>query len=56
MERYWWKLKELESNAYLRIITGEVSLDYFDEFVQEWKAQGGSTILKEVEETINQNK
>lgn len=56
MELYWWKLKELESNVYLRIITGEVSVDYFDNFVSEWENQGGETISKEVEELINQNK
>ena len=56
MEKYWWKLKELESNVYLRIITGQVSLDFFDKFVYEWKDQGGTTISREVEEVINRNK
>lgn len=56
METSWWRLKELESNVYLRIITGQVSVDFFDKFVQEWENLGGTTILKEVEETINRNK
>ena len=56
MESRWWQLKELESNIYLRIITGQVSVDYFDRYVQEWMDQGGSTILREVEEEVNRNK
>ena len=56
MESKWWKLKELESNVYLRIVTGQASVDFFDKFVQEWMDQGGTTISREVEETINQNK
>lgn len=56
METSWWRLKELESNVYLRIITGQVSVDFFDKFVQEWENLGGTTISKEVEEIINRNK
>ena len=56
MDTKWWRLKELESNVYLRIITGQVSVDFFDKFVQEWKDLGGTTISREVEETINRNK
>ena len=56
METKWWKLKELESNVYLRIVTGQVGIDYFDKYVQEWKDLGGTTISREVEETINRNK
>ncbi|MEE0685837.1 MAG: extracellular solute-binding protein [Lachnospiraceae bacterium] len=56
METSWWRLKELESNVYLRIITGQVSVDFFDKFVQEWENLGGTTISKEVEETINRDK
>jgi putative aldouronate transport system substrate-binding protein len=56
MEAKWWKLKELENNIYLRIVTGQASVDSFDEFVEEWKSLGGTTISREVEEVINQNK
>lgn len=56
METKWWKLKELESNVYLRIITGQVGIDYFDNYVIEWKNLGGETISREVEEAINRNK
>ena len=33
---------------YLKIITGEQSIDYFDEFVKTWKSTGGDDITKEV--------
>lgn len=56
MEKHWWKLKELESNTYLKIITGQESIDLFDDYVQEWKDQGGTAISREVEETLNHNK
>lgn len=56
METKWWKLKELENNVYLRIVTGQVGVDYFDNFVVEWENLGGTTISREVEELINQNK
>ncbi len=56
METKWWKLKELENNVYLRIVTGQVGVDYFDNYVVEWENLGGTTISREVEELINQNK
>ena len=56
MDAIWWKLKELENNVYLRIVTGQVNIDFFDKYVQEWKNLGGTTILREVEDEINRNK
>lgn len=50
MSKVWWKLKNLEKQAYLKIITGEESIDYFDKFVAEWYKQGGYAITKEVRE------
>ena len=29
----WWHLENLESNTYLKIVTGEADLDEFDSFV-----------------------
>lgn len=48
MQTDWWKLKMLEKDAYLKIITGEQTLDYFDTFVTEWYQQGGKFITHEV--------
>ena len=56
MDSKWWMLKELESEVYLRIVTGQESIDYFDNFVLEWENQGGITISREVEELFNRDK
>lgn len=48
MEVKWWKLKSMEKQAYLEIITGEKPLEYFDEFVASWKQEGGDAITEEV--------
>ncbi|RED52608.1 putative aldouronate transport system substrate-binding protein [Cohnella lupini] len=40
-------LRDLQVQTFTRIITGE-SLDSFDKFVENWKAQGGDAITKEV--------
>jgi putative aldouronate transport system substrate-binding protein len=41
-------LYTLESQAYLRIITGGKPISYFDDFVSQWNAQGGTQITSEV--------
>lgn len=48
MRSVWWKLKEMQKQAYLEIITGEKPLDSFDTFVEQWYATGGEQILQEV--------
>lgn len=48
MRSMWWKLKEMQKEAYLEIITGEKPLDYFDTFVEQWYATGGAQIVEEV--------
>lgn len=45
-------LDKLELETYLKIIVGEKPVDYFDEFVEQWKAQGGDILTKEVQEMI----
>ena len=44
----WWHLENLESNTYLKIVTGEADLDEFDSFVDNWYKSGGTTITDEV--------
>ena len=34
-------LASLEKNAFIQMIMGEQSMDYFDTFVEEWYDQGG---------------
>lgn len=52
----WWSLENLESDTYLKIVTGESSLDDFDRFVENWYQNGGETITKEVQAEIGQDK
>ena len=48
----WWSLENLESDTYLKIVTGESSLDEFDRFVENCYQNGGETITKEVRAEI----
>lgn len=50
MKSHWWRLKAKEKEAYLKIISGEEDISYFDTFVKEWNEQGGQTITSEVSE------
>ena len=48
MNKTWWKLKQMENEAYIEFIMGERDLDEFDDFVKEWKSQGGQDIIQEI--------
>lgn len=48
MQRVWPALQKLESETFLNIIVGETPVSSFDDFVAEWKRQGGDTITREV--------
>lgn len=52
MKSHWWRLKAKEKEAYLKIISGEEDISYFDTFVKEWNEQGGQTITSEVRESM----
>lgn len=52
MKSRWWRLKAKEKEAYLKIISGEEDVSYFDTFVKEWKEQGGETITAEVRDSM----
>ncbi|MEV5026825.1 extracellular solute-binding protein [Paenibacillus sp. LPE1-1-1.1] len=43
-------LNKLTNETYLKIIYGNEPVDYFDEFVEQWKKNGGDEITKEVNE------
>ena len=45
-------LDTLETTAFLQIIVGEKPIEYFDEFVKDWYAQGGDTITEEVKNIV----
>jgi len=46
-------LDKLEEEMYYAIIMGEKPVDYFDEFVTAWKAQGGDLITDEVTKLVD---
>ena len=52
MKSHWWRLKAKEKEAYLKIISGEEDISYFDTFVKEWNEQGGQIITPEVSESM----
>lgn len=52
METTWANLQKLEMESYVRIITGDKPLDYFDSFVEDWKKQGGDKVTAEVNAAI----
>lgn len=53
MRSKWDKLTKLESETFLSIIVGDAPISDFDDFVAEWKSQGGDEITKEVTEIVN---
>lgn len=44
------QLAKLRNETFIRIVLGELPLDAFDQFVADWRAQGGDAITKEVNE------
>jgi len=44
----WALLQKLESEAFVKIIAGAEPIDYFDRFVEDWFANGGTEITAEV--------
>lgn len=50
MNRYQAELIKIRQEAYIAIITGDKPVDFFDEFVDNWNASGGSTLLEEANE------
>lgn len=48
----WTNLQTLESTTFLNIILGKASIDTFDQFVKDWKAQGGDDVTAEVQASI----
>ena len=52
MELKWSNLQTMEQQMWFKIIMGEEPVDYFDTFVEQWMAQGGEQITKEVNEQM----
>ena len=45
--KYETELTKMEDEAFISIITGKESVDYFDTFVKDWKSNGGDVLTKE---------
>ncbi len=52
MESRWVNLEKLEEETFMKIIMGVEPVDSFDQFVSDWKNQGGDTITSEVQATL----
>ena len=52
MEKLWTAMETLEEEYFLKVVTGEASLDDWDSFVSEWKSLGGDTITAEMKEYV----
>lgn len=52
MEMMWAALTTLEDEFFLQVLVGDTSIDEFDNFVSQWKALGGDTITKEINEMV----
>ncbi|MCR8655814.1 extracellular solute-binding protein [Paenibacillus endoradicis] len=55
-EEYWDTLITLEMDYFLKIITGELPIDAFDQFVEEWLSSGGVHVLKEATQAYESQK
>lgn len=52
MDKKWSNLQKLEAETFYKIIMGEASIDTFDDFVEQWKNEGGDEITAEVQEYV----
>ena len=48
--QYLADLDQIREEAYYKIVIGEKPIEYFDEFVENWKKSGGEQLLKEADE------
>ncbi len=52
MDKKWANLQKLEAETFYKIIMGGASIDTFDDFVEQWKKEGGDEITAEVQEYV----
>lgn len=50
MEQRWANLEKMENEVFLKIIMNQEPIEAFDQFVTDWKTQGGDIITREVTE------
>ncbi|KRF09833.1 extracellular solute-binding protein [Paenibacillus sp. Soil787] len=49
MDKKWSNLQKLEDETFFNIVLGKKPIEAFDQFVSDWKDQGGEQITKEIE-------
>ena len=54
--KYKTELDKILSEGFISIITGDKPIDYFDEMVKSWKANGGDILTQEANEWYTVNK
>lgn len=52
-KKYMTDLTNMELTAFSQIIRGDKPIDYFDEFVKQWKSQGGDQLIEEANDLNN---
>jgi len=50
MEQKKAALDTLELKAYIKVVTGEEPIEYFEQYVEDWMSYGGADIIAEMEE------
>ncbi len=53
-KQYWPALQRLEQDYYLKLLTGELPIEAFDDFVEAWMDNGGRKVMKEASEWAEQ--
>ncbi len=53
MNLAWADMETSEDQMMLKIIIGEEGIDYFDQYVSQWKNMGGDLITEEVNKQLN---
>ena len=52
MESKWANLQKLEEETFIKMVTGDLPMTAFEDFVAKWNAQGGTEILAEIAATL----
>ena len=52
MEERFFNLLKMEDETFAQIILGQLSIDAFDDFVEDWYSEGGQMILDEIGDVI----
>lgn len=52
METRWANLQTMETETFYKIVLGDEPINAFDQFVKDWKEQGGDKIVEEVKEEL----